>query len=90
MTKISPAFKHKSDSYPKEWCGKIPKIIRMTKIVKSDLPFPPLLVAKYGEQYEVWVNQNGAVSAILDDGKKLGVKPDEFEILEMCVGSVKV
>ena len=34
-----------------------------------------------GEIYEAWTNSHGAVSAILPDGH-LGVKPDEFEIVE--------
>jgi hypothetical protein len=43
---------------------------------------PPGTVAKGGMEYEGSSNQNGAISAILPNGEKLGLKPGEFEFLE--------
>ena len=40
------------------------------------------IVAADGIVYECWVNQNGAVSAIVRGGERLGVKPDEFEVVD--------
>lgn len=77
----SPALKLQSQYYPSAWQGKVPKKVRMLECVKSELPFPLFLVVYEGEEYLVWVNSHGAVSAILESGQ-LGLKPNEFEIIE--------
>lgn len=33
------------------------------------------------EEYECWTNSHGAVSGICANGRQLGVKPDEFEVV---------
>lgn len=40
------------------------------------------LLCIQGNEYYVWVNSYGAVSAILPNGEQLGLKPDEFEVIE--------
>jgi len=79
----SPALTDKSKHYPERYEGKVPYKVRMTKTVTSDLPFivKPVLWAYEGEVYDVWVNRNGAVSALLNEDM-LGLKPNEFEVLE--------
>jgi hypothetical protein len=57
----------------------------MTKTVASDVIWVKEyngLVAEIQMSYMAWTNSHGAVAAILDDGRKLGVKPDEFEVVE--------
>ncbi len=78
----SPALRFQSDYYPSAWHRKVPKKVKMTKTVRSDLPIPPFLSAPVDHEYFVWVNSHGAISAIFEDGKQLGLKPCEFEIIE--------
>lgn len=82
----SIALDHQSEHYPASWHGRVPKRIRMANTVTPDLPmlFPESrgMVAGSGREYEVWVNSHGAVAAILEDGRKLGLRPYEFEIIE--------
>ncbi len=77
----SPALKKQSKHYPANWNGKVPKIIRMLQFVHSDIPGDDVAAIRY-EKYPAWTNQNGSVSAILENGIKLGVKPGEFEVIE--------
>jgi hypothetical protein len=57
--------------------------IRILREVRSDLPFPPVLVAKprVYEADEIVINPHGAV-AVKTHGGLLGIKPDEFEWIE--------
>lgn len=87
LSATSPALKEQSGSYPARWNGRVPLRVRMLKTVRSDWVFGQALVAREGEVYDVWVNRHGAVSVILEEGmerqvKKLGVKPDEFEVVD--------
>ncbi len=56
--------------------------LRVLRQVRSELPFPPALVAepRVYEADEIVVNQHGAV-AVRTSGGLLGIKPDEFEWL---------
>lgn len=90
-TKESPALKHQSDdpapfTYPFYWEGKVPLKVRMKQTVTSDLPmiFPGSsnLIAIKGNEYYCWVNSYGALSVFMDNGERLGLKPDEFEVTE--------
>ena len=61
--------------------------IKMLETVRPDFPFfivgvhlDTMLI--YGEVYEATPNKYGAVCGICKNGKKLGVKPGEFEIVE--------
>jgi hypothetical protein len=54
--------------------------IRLLKMVRSDLPFGPIAVAKAGI-YEAEMNQHGALSVRDCNGDLLGVKPGEFEFV---------
>ena len=82
----SPALTHRSKHYPAAWHQKVPKRVRMAKTVYSDVPVfmtgGERLAALDGKEYNVWVNSQGAVTAILEDGQRLGLKPYEFEIIE--------
>lgn len=89
IAKQSPALKWMSDkegsfAYPAYFNGKVPLKARMNTAVKSEVPFGPSngLVALYSYEYYVWVNSYGAVSAILDNGDRLGLKPGEFTVIE--------
>lgn len=64
-----------------------PTKIRMLKTVRPDFPF--LLDEKRrgiilisGQEYPCLCNPLGAVAAVFPDGVLLGVKPDEFEVVE--------
>jgi hypothetical protein len=83
---LSPALKELSDIYPPNRHGKVPLKIKMACTVKSDLPFfmqpkNDMVAHKY-EEYFVWCNSHGAMSAILPNGEKLGIRPSECEIVE--------
>lgn len=78
----SPALRVRSEHYPASWHDRVPKRIKMAKAVRSDLRFPPFLTARKDAEYPCWVNSHGAVAAILEDGRNLGVKPYEFEVVE--------
>jgi hypothetical protein len=54
----------------------------MTKTVIPDVPFcGPDMVAHFGQEYDVVLNQHGAVSIEFGD-RILGLKPDEFDVIE--------
>ena len=73
-----------SFAYPKQWHNQVPLKVKMNQRVASDFPaiFKPSVECIKGEHYYCWVNSYGALSAILPDGEKLGLKPDEFEVIE--------
>lgn len=86
----SPALLVRHDSndrfaYPANFRGRVPLKVRLAKTVTSDLPaFMPgakVKAEKDSEQY-VWVNKHGAVSAVFEDGEKLGLLPQEFDVIE--------
>lgn len=82
----SPALKGLSEIYPANRYGKVPLKIKMACTVKSDLPifFQPKkdMVAFIGNEYFVWCNAHGAMSAVLPNGERLGIRPSECEIIE--------
>jgi hypothetical protein len=86
----SAALDHQSEHYPASWHGRVPKRVRMAKMVGSDMPMliSPAMTAHKGQEYEVWVNSHGAVAAILPDGRRLGLRPYEFEVIEWHEGAV--
>lgn len=87
----SPALTRRSDlpgkfHYPHNWYDKVPLKVKMATTVKSDLPdlmpVPKGTEAIAQNEYYVWVNSYGAVSAILPNGEKLGLMPSEFVVTE--------
>jgi hypothetical protein len=80
---MSPAIAFRSIHYPPRFEGKVPTRVRMLRTVASDIPcqLRPMVV-KAGYDYPAWVNSHGAVSAVLDHGGMLGLRPDEFEVVE--------
>ena len=90
----SPALKWQSDrggrsNYPANFRGRVPLKVKTAKTVRPDLPqFGKLLGVKddaiclVDNEYYVWVNSYGAVSAILPNGEKLGLLPSEFDVTE--------
>ena len=90
----SPALNWKSNrkgrnAYPANFRGRVPLKVKLAKTVKADLiHLAPLLgikkntVALKDNEYYVWVNSYGAVSAILENGEHLGLIPSEFDITE--------
>ena len=88
-TKQSPALTEQWDSedefaYPKVWGGKVPFKIKATMTIRPDMPFLAKAgtIVHQGQEYYVWVNKHGAISAILGNGEQLGLKPDECEVIE--------
>lgn len=73
-------------AYPEKWNGKVPLKVKILKTVTSDMPmfFPDAsdMIAVGNNEYYAYVNRYGALSAILHNGKKLGLKPDEFEVIQ--------
>lgn len=59
--------------------------IRMIKDVRSDLPFlsTPGTVLKFGKIYDATANKHGAVCGRCDNGELIGVRPGEFEFVEL-------
>lgn len=85
----SPALEWRSDDYPCRFKNKVPLKVRTVKAVSPD--FPCLALAEVSKTpsmcfkdhlYFVRVNSYGAVSAILPSGDKLGLLPNEFEVVE--------
>jgi hypothetical protein len=60
---------------------RVPKTVRLRCTSSSDLFMGDWLVARAMREYPVWTNSYGAVSVVFPDGKKLGLKPDEFEVV---------
>lgn len=83
-TEMIPALYSKSEHYPQRFKGKVPKLVRILKTVKPDFPFNIHAGenAIEGKIYPVWTNCHGAVAAYLDNDRKLGLKPDEFEVVD--------
>ena len=78
--------RHHADGYP--FGDRVPKTIRMTQSVHTDV-VPGIgfvsndpLFALDGKTYPAWTNSYGAVAIVFPGGKKLGVKPNEFEVIE--------
>ena len=90
----SPALKWQSDmpgrsSYPANFRGRVPLKVKVAKNVTPDLMgFKNVLGIKNDticlkdNEYYVWVNSYGAVSAILPNGERLGLLPSEFDVTE--------
>ena len=90
----SPALKWQSDrggrmNYPANFRGKVPLKVKVAKNVTPDLPFfgkelgiKVDTICLKDNEYYVWVNSYGAVSAILPNGERLGLIPSEFDVTE--------
>lgn len=90
----SPALKWQSDKkgreeYPANYRGRVPLKVKLAKDVTPDLMhLAPILgikkdtIALKDKEYYVWVNSYGAVSAILENGEKLGLFPSEFDVTD--------
>jgi len=85
-----PALHQQSANYP--FGRRVPKTVRMLRHVTPD-PMPgiglayldqgkPIPEATAEALIPVWTNSYGAVAAVLPDGQRLGLKPDEFEVVE--------
>lgn len=81
-----PALHQRSDIYP--FGDRVPRTVRMLKTVTAD-PMPGIglsyikgdaPVAKAGQTYPVWTNSHGAVTAVVGNGVRLGLRPAEFEV----------
>lgn len=77
-----PALHKRFGGYP--YGDRVPRTVRMLVTVTSDriLGVDPVSTpeAKAGQTYAVWTNSHGAVTAVMGDGKRLGLRPAEFEI----------
>lgn len=59
--------------------------IRMIKDVRSDIPILSnyRTVLKSGKTYDATANKHGAVCGRCDNGELIGVRPGEFEFVEL-------
>ena len=86
-TMESPALNGVSEHWLEKW-GRVPKRVLMLRTALPDhilvLVKPKWrgLAAVKGQEYPVWVNSHGAVSAVLPGGHRLGLYPAEFEVVE--------
>jgi hypothetical protein len=82
----SPALKWQSEHYPERFAGRVPMQIKMLTTILPDLGFlsgcPPETILRCGIRYHSWVNSHGAVAGLCSNGFRLGVKPDEFTVVE--------
>jgi len=90
----SPALKYQSEEhgrhgYPANFRGKVPLKVKVAKTVtpdlmefKKELRIKEDTICLKDNEYYVWVNSYGAVSAILPNGEKLGLLPSEFDVTE--------
>lgn len=84
----SSALTHQSELYPARFGGRVPLRVRLTKTVTADvMPYPLCLTQEQlafliGQEVPVWVNSHGAVAGIDAHGRCLGLKPDEFEVVQ--------
>ena len=72
-------------NYPERFNDRVPKTIKMLCRVTVEFPIrmsTPDSVAERHAEYPAWTNRHGAVSAILPNGDKLGLMPNEFEVVE--------
>lgn len=82
-----PALHHQAADYPVHFDARVPQTVRMIRTVEPDafvrLVSPDYrgIMAVHGQMYPVWTNSHGAVAVVFSDGKKLGVMPDEFEVV---------
>lgn len=67
----------------------IPRYVKMKKFVRADFPFllnkpgdNRIVHCNKGQIYPVICNSFGAVSAIFPDQEPLGLKPDEFWVIQ--------
>lgn len=81
-----PAMHKRSNSYP--FGERVPRTVQMLKTVTPD-PMPGIglayikgsvPIASAGQSYHEWTNSHGAVSAVMPDGERLGLRPAEFEV----------
>jgi hypothetical protein len=81
-----PALHKRSKSYP--FGDRVPRTVKMFTTVVAD-PMPGIAsgllqgdgpICPEGKIFPAWTNSHGAVAAVLPDGKRLGLRPDEFEV----------
>ena len=88
IAETSPALKQQSTksgqfAYPPNFRGRVPlKVVLATEVHSDFSLFAPDKIAFKDQEYFVWVNSYGAVSAILSNGEKLGLRPQEFDVTE--------
>lgn len=85
-SKVSPALlKRNKGQFPATFKDRVPLKV---KIIKTVVPILFYLIdssgsiLESGNEYYVWVTAYGTVSAILSNGKMVGVKPDEYDVIE--------
>lgn len=80
-----PALHELAQDYPIRFAKRVPKTIVMRQTVVPDLGWllkgdDRRIVAIQDCIYKAWTNSHGAVAAVMNNGKMLGVKPDEFQV----------
>lgn len=71
------ALQRQSPLYPVEWVGRVPHIVRMLRTVAAD----EHAIAHADQKYEVLVNSDGRVRALLPRGDTLAIAHDCFSVV---------
>lgn len=79
MTETEKALNYYRSAVEKIRPSFVPSRVRLKNLVAGDLPFHPM-VAVAGE-HACESNQWGAISVISNTGARLGLKPNEFEVI---------
>ena len=79
----SPALRMRKPGYPARFEGRVPRVVRTRRTIRPDFPFlaSPNCIAREANVYLAWTNSYGAVAAVVPGGN-LGLKPDEFDVVE--------
>lgn len=81
-----PALHKRSKNYP--FGDRVPRTVKMFTTAVAD-PMPGIgsallrgdgPICPEGQIFPVWTNSHGAVAAVLPDGRRLGLRPAEFEV----------
>ncbi len=86
----SPALRFRSGHYPDRFNGRVPSAVRTLRRVGPEgmicmtMSRRKVLALNIpaGEVVPVWVNSHGAVAAILPGVGELGLRPDEFDVVD--------
>lgn len=80
---FTSALDHRSEDYPAEYQGRVPRRVKMLKDAVPDAHSgTPGTVARAGEVLDAWVNIHGAVWVHCSNGEWLGLVPGEYEVVE--------
>lgn len=81
MTKIEMALDYYKSGVLHRKPQFVPSVVELHRTIRSDIPAIPRVFAKPG-LYDALSNPWGAISVETSSGQLLGIKPDEFKVIE--------